>query len=486
MPRSADFEKIYRQFMRRYCGSAQTECDKGKGAYYGWLNKMGLDDTKPYEGLKEAFSWLQSSFGFLRADQNARYYKVEAAFPLSSMNNYVYSEKELTQATRSLVGKPVTVNHVGKPLDGVSIEDAEYENGAAEVLMRVEKSAKWLGTPITRLIDDGEFLHVSVEADCKRGFQIDPEGLLCQGMVYTGLALLTKDVLPGVPLTRIMPVEKLVESITLEDEIMEQKIEEIEWTTAYINDLPDSAFAVIAPDGEKDEDGKTVPRTLRHLPHHDAQGNLDLPHLRAALARMNQIEPANLQPEAKRHLCAHAKASDIVSEFCGEEETKCNKKMENARVKAQQTLETRELIYQIEHLRADLKAEQARSEELSSKLTQCQGHNQSLELEFAQEHETVLARDKKVAELTAQNAQFQVQLENLKQNFTDTQDKLGESQIFGEELNKKYSQILASNVTLTKELAQLKEENVNLMRQNEDYKEKLKKAKRVGRIIVKI
>jgi hypothetical protein len=95
-----------------------------------------------------------------------------------------------------------------------------------------------------------------------------------------------------------------------------------EWDTEYINDLPDSAFAVIGSGGEKDDQGKTVPRTLRHLPHHKADGSLDLPHLRNALARMNQIEPASLQSEAKNHLCAHAKESDIVSEFCGEQQPK--------------------------------------------------------------------------------------------------------------------------------------------------------------------
>jgi hypothetical protein len=95
-----------------------------------------------------------------------------------------------------------------------------------------------------------------------------------------------------------------------------------EWDTEYINDLPDSAFAVIGSGGEKDEQGKTVPRTLRHLPHHKADGSLDLPHLRNALARMNQIEPASLQSEARSHLCAHAKESDIMSEFCGEQQPK--------------------------------------------------------------------------------------------------------------------------------------------------------------------
>ena len=46
-----------------------------------------------------------------------------------------------------------------------------------------------------------------------------------------------------------------------------------EWRAAMsvkdINDLPDSDFAYIEPGGEKDDDGKTVPRSLRHYPIHD-------------------------------------------------------------------------------------------------------------------------------------------------------------------------------------------------------------------------
>jgi len=116
-------------------------------------------------------------------------------------------------------------------------------------------------------------------------------------------------------------VQQIVEAMINEGKPIAdaRKLLETEWTTEYINNLPDSAFAVIGEGGKKDDQGKTVPRSLRHLPHHNADGSLDLPHLRNALARMNQIEPASLQAEAKRHLCAHAKESDIVSEFCGEE-----------------------------------------------------------------------------------------------------------------------------------------------------------------------
>lgn len=47
-PMHPDFQKIYSQFMRQYCGSADKECSKGKDMYYAFLNAHGLDDTKPY------------------------------------------------------------------------------------------------------------------------------------------------------------------------------------------------------------------------------------------------------------------------------------------------------------------------------------------------------------------------------------------------------------------------------------------------------
>jgi len=59
------------------------------------------------------------------------------------------------------------------------------------------------------------------------------------------------------------------------------------WTAAYINDLPDSAFACIDAGGTK-EDGKTTPRSLRHYPHHDAAGTIDPAHLANARARVRQ------------------------------------------------------------------------------------------------------------------------------------------------------------------------------------------------------
>ncbi len=72
-----------------------------------------------------------------------------------------------------------------------------------------------------------------------------------------------------------------------------------EWNHARISRLPDSAFAAVetAPDGRK----------LRHLPHHDETGAVDLPHLKAATSRLGQVkwlDPANAEV-TRQHLDTH-------------------------------------------------------------------------------------------------------------------------------------------------------------------------------------
>jgi competence ComEA-like helix-hairpin-helix protein len=71
------------------------------------------------------------------------------------------------------------------------------------------------------------------------------------------------------------------------------------WSQHYIESLPDSAFAVV----EITQDGKKI----RHLPHHNHAGEIDIPHLKSALGRIHQvkwIDPANFE-KAKIHLEQH-------------------------------------------------------------------------------------------------------------------------------------------------------------------------------------
>jgi len=379
--------------MKRYCGSPDNECEKGKRIYYAWLNAHGLDDTKPYRKPQEKFNWAKTLIRFAKEDKENKYYRVEALFPVSSMNHNVYTEDELIRAARTLIGKPVNMNHESPPLEGVEIVDAEYEDGAVEVLLSVSRDAEFNGKKIVDMIDNGEIMHVSVEGSCRirKIVYADGEvGFSCEGLVLTGLALLQKDVLPGVPLTRIEPVEKIVSDFgdrsmkeekkalkeetkagprsdedrakahfgisdeewdklsdeqkkaliaklpprgtagkkEAEDKPNKEETKEREWDTAFINSLPDAAFAVIEPAYLR---GETEDKRCRHLPHHgpdvknpNEHTTVDLPHLRNALARMNQIKPVTdsisteeLRRRAREHLMRHAKA--LLKKYQNEE-----------------------------------------------------------------------------------------------------------------------------------------------------------------------
>jgi len=120
---------------------------------------------------------------------------------------------------------------------------------------------------------------------------------------------------PGTPkLQVVIPIGEKAQTQSSES----GKVQEAEWTTEYINNLPDSSFAYIEPGGEKDADGKTTPRGKRHLPFKNTDGTIDHDHVRNALARLDQTEiSTEAKGEAKKKLCAAAKELEIESEVCG-------------------------------------------------------------------------------------------------------------------------------------------------------------------------
>ncbi len=226
-----DFEKIYNQFTKRY-GK-----ERGEKFYYAWLGKLSLDDSKPYgsqKEKKESYDWAKPYLAqWKEAEPTFTYWKVDAAFPVSSMNRNVYTEAELKAAARTLIGKPVKLNHeVTLTSDLANIVDAEYEDGAVEAIIAVDNT-EIAGQQINKNISDGlldnppdtAIIHASLEADCKRGMEALPEGKKCCGLVFTALSLLDKKVLPGIPLTRFYAAESfteefekmVAESLTLED-----------------------------------------------------------------------------------------------------------------------------------------------------------------------------------------------------------------------------------------------------------------------------
>ena len=91
-----------------------------------------------------------------------------------------------------------------------------------------------------------------------------------------------------------------IHDIKKDEKFDKKKLKAAKMTSKQKNDLPDSDFAYIEPGGKKDSEGKTVPRSLRHLPINDAA------HVRNALARLDQTD---ISPEAKKAALKKIKAA---------------------------------------------------------------------------------------------------------------------------------------------------------------------------------
>jgi hypothetical protein len=203
--RHPDFEKIHSAFLSHYSKDPKL----GESRYANWVKFSDLDETQSYylqgaarAGTKQSFEWANFLLQFVKEDKEAFYYKVEALFPVESMNDGPpFTRDEVLQSARTLTGKPSNLNHTSQDLKGVEVVAAQFEDDCVECLVRVLKSS-----PLIGMIDRKEIVNVSIEGEWSHGVP-------GQGLVLTGLGWLTKSsTLPGIPLTRIMPVERIVES----------------------------------------------------------------------------------------------------------------------------------------------------------------------------------------------------------------------------------------------------------------------------------
>ena len=83
-------------------------------------------------------------------------------------------------------------------------------------------------------------------------------------------------------------------------------VQAAQWTTAYVDSLPDSSFGWIDKNGG------------RHLPYKDKDGKVDLPHVRNALARLNQVQGMSDEERSKvrtklQNALKDVKAADDIS-----------------------------------------------------------------------------------------------------------------------------------------------------------------------------
>jgi phage I-like protein len=218
---------------------------------------------------------------------------------------------------------------------------AGWYTGEAQVVLNGEKTpygdasaadsawakVKWTPKAIQE-IRDGEFRFVSAEwamthKDPKTGlwtkFKELAASTLTNRPFFKGLAAVTAKELDPEKVEAVTAemgediAELVLRSLEVEDtHDMAEKLIAAVWTTAYINDLPDSSFLYIEAGGTKDSDGKTTPRSLRHFPVKDASGSPDMAHVRNALARIPQ---SNVPADAKAS--ATAKCQRMLRDMGG-------------------------------------------------------------------------------------------------------------------------------------------------------------------------
>ena len=189
--------------------------------------------------LSRVLSGLIFYLQFVKEDKDAFYYKVEALFPVESMNkdSPPFTRDEVLQAARSLTGKPSDLNHDHKKmLEGVEVVAAQFEDDCVECLVRILKTSVLVG-----MIDRKEIVNVSIEGEWSHGIP-------GHGLVLTGLGWLTKDtMLPGIPLTRIMPVERIAESFLAKKVLKEAVKQESDVYCVFCKNPADYFVSICKP-----------------------------------------------------------------------------------------------------------------------------------------------------------------------------------------------------------------------------------------------
>jgi len=343
-----DFERVLGLFINRYGES------EGAAKFSAFVQKNKVDVSKQYHPsaqFAESFSWVEPLITKYRQDSEAKYYLVRALTANISMKNTDWSDYvKMQKAAETLSWRPVNLNHDHSTwfsYPRTRVDFTKADDFSVEATLRVDNKDHALQD----MLDSGKILHPSIEARAN----------LDGGYQFTAMALVVAgEDLPGDPLTEITPLmfnESIGKAVckmingeivcecknqesmnevkqNLKDKI-EDKIEEAFGDASF----PDSCFAFV-PDSAKGADGN---KSERKLPYKNADGTVDLPHVRNALARLNQTTgiPSD-KKEAIQKTLENILAKENQKETLGLQETIAQERREKADVTMQLTAKTKE------------------------------------------------------------------------------------------------------------------------------------------------
>lgn len=310
-----DFQQVFQRFLRFFK-------DDGIQLYQDFLIQHGLDDTKPYsmdQLFGESFEWTMPMIKYWKYDEHAKYYNVRLLTAGVSMNLNDYRNRDHMEfAAENLAWRPLNIDHnhamrLPFPANRIEIGKVSEEGDCIEAVIRIDNTAQFTDGNDTfnvqSMIHDKQLHHPSIEAYpiCGVTHEEDGRRVPSCGYYITETALLRSQYkLPGDPLSQIFPVpinealaHRLVESFQLNDHTVESELQEhggenktLRGEKKKMNEAfgdasyPDSCFAYV-PDSAKGAEGN---KSDRKLPYKNKDGSVDIPHVRNALARLNQTD----------------------------------------------------------------------------------------------------------------------------------------------------------------------------------------------------
>ena len=561
MTRHADFERIKQEFETYYCKGAPGPCPRGEKEYYTWLHALQLDETLNYGQARESFSWAQENIHFVKEDPLNKYYEVLVGFPVESMNGNVYEERDLIAAALTLEGIHPDLNH--KPEYWFSPENpqnkwgvltvtgAKYEDGAVEVMLQVPKAAVCPicnGRRMVDLIDEHKIVNVSLIGGCKVSFDSPTGAHECHGFSFDkqGFTLLTSDVLPGIPMARIFPMEAYlpfsrarhkyrVKIVGLENMKKEQYLEPLTGGTTtpptqtkpdgnmqcpsgthYSSDLdacvpndpvptpgehvPEGTAVVTGKEAGPDNTGAPLVNSHVKLTPYPAVHSGLTQHLNGQ-GLLEELRKAGItHAEKVAKACAEGKFEDCVAAVMAdgkdEESAKaiCAVQCQGGESKLL-SLGNREIELSIalekaanmesEALKARAEAAHYRTEYSKEKDARIKLEGRTVELmKQVEDLETSRKRwTEDRVDLEGRLRKRDVDLQETQAGNIDYKRKLEDALKENQEVNSKYRATLQQNMQLTKKLTENNEEWLRLTKENDGLQERLKQAKRLGKRI---
>lgn len=466
MKRHCDFERIRNEFINYYKGNEA----KGSEQYYQWLNALHLDEGLCYSQTHEKFMWAKDMLKTVGEDAENKYYKVLVAFPLESMNGNVYHESDLREDARSVTKGHPSLNHKDEyrfspesKWGPVYVTGAEYEDGAVEALLKVPKTTV---CPVT-----GERLYTVI--DQKRIVNVSLEGFTASNGRFhfneqIPFTLLMNNVLPGIPLARIFPIETRLEAYLpgLKSSIhrkikivgLDQKMKE--------EKTPD---ADLCPKCGKPKADCTCPKTEASAePYATSTVNPIKPVV--TNAGVNAIGPSIPDSNDQKHIQGESTAELKVKALKAEQRaTLAEKKQAEA-----------------------LAAYELSKAEYEAKLTEAYSQNSKQQGQITQLEAQVIRLETQTSELTKEKIRdgtevksLQRRLEDMTQNRDEYIKQYGDLKTEHEKITAKYRETLANNLALEKKITDVNEEYLQVAKKSEQLEDKIKHVNRITKVTTK-